>query len=469
MVFPAWWMQAASAMDGQGLVQAPTTLGERLVSLFGVFAFVGLAWLLRERDRKVDWRPVVWGTVFQFAAALIILSPTVSHFFYTVMDSGVNRLLAFTEDGANFLFGTIEPHEIVVDGAPHTYAGVVSPPMKSFAFWILPTIVFFSALMSVMYYLGIMQLIVRVMARVMVKTFGTSGAESLSTAANIFVGQTEAPLLVRPFVASMTRSELMCVMVGGFGTVAGGVMGAYVKFLHGIPGIAGHLMIASIIAAPATIAISKVMVPETEVPKTRGEVSIEMPKPASNVIEAAALGATDGMSLAINVGAMLIAFVALVKMVDFSIGAVPVVFCGDTATLGYTCAAGAHAAPLDLAHIFGWVFFPLAFLMGVPLHECAAVGQLLGEKVVLTEFVAFFHLGQIVDGATPLVLSQRTSVIASYALCGFSNFASIGIQLGGIGAMAPERRGELASLGLKAMVAGMLVNCMTAAVVGVLL
>lgn len=469
MVFLAVWVHAARAMDGAGIVQVATPPTQRLVSLAGVFGFVALAWLLRERDRRVDWRPVFWGTAFQFAAALIILSPTVSHFFYTVMDSSVNRLLAFTEDGANFLFGTIEPHEIMVGGRPQTFAGVVSPPMKSFAFWILPTIVFFSSLMSVMYHLGVMQFIVRVMARVMVHTVGTSGAESLSTAANIFVGQTEAPLLVRPFVATMTRSELMCVMVGGFGTVAGGVMGAYVRFLHGIPGIAGHLMIASIIAAPATIAISKVMVPETEVPKTRGDVSLEMPTASSNVIEAAALGATDGMSLAINVGAMLIAFVALVKMVDFSIGAVPIVFCGDVASVGYTCAAGVQSAPMDLAHIFGWVFFPLAFLMGVPLHECATVGQLLGEKVVLTEFVAFFHLGQIVDGATPVVLSERTAVIASYALCGFSNFASIGIQLGGIGAMAPERRGELASLGLKAMVAGMLVNCMTAAVVGVLL
>lgn len=469
MMFLAVWTHVAAAMEGKGLVHVATTPGQRMASLIGVFGFVGLAWLMRERDRKVDWRPVLWGTAFQFAAALIILSPTVSHFFYTVMDSGVNRLLAFTEDGANFLFGSIQPHEIVVDGKPQVFAGVVSPPMKSFAFWILPTIVFFSALMSVMYHLGIMQFIVRVMAKVMVKTFGTSGAESLSTAANIFVGQTEAPLLVRPFVSTMTRSELMCIMVGGFGTVAGGVMGAYVKFLQGVPGIAGHLMIASIIAAPATIAIAKVIVPETEVPRTRGDVSVEMPKAASNVIEAAALGATDGMALAINVGAMLIAFVALVKMVDFSIGAVPVVFCQDAATLGYTCAAGVQAVPMSLAHIFGWVFFPLAFLMGVPWHECATVGQLLGEKVVLTEFVAYFHLGQIVDGATPVVLSERTAVIASYALCGFSNFASIGIQLGGIGAMAPERRGDLASLGLKAMAAGMLVNCMTAAVVGVLL
>ena len=205
MLFSALWMQVACAMDGQGLVHSPTPIGQRLMSLAGVFGFVGIAWLLRERDRKVDWRPVLWGTAFQFAAALIILSPAVSHFFYTVMDSGVNRLLAFTEDGANFLFGTIEPHEIMVEGKLQTFAGVVSPPMKSFAFWILPTIIFFSALMSVMYHLGIMQFIVRVMARVMVKTFGTSGAESLSTAANIFVGQTEAPLLVRPFVATMTR------------------------------------------------------------------------------------------------------------------------------------------------------------------------------------------------------------------------------------------------------------------------
>ncbi len=459
------WCALASASEGN-FVPHETTWVERGVSFVGLFALAGLAWAWSERRDLVPWRTVVGGMLLQLLVGLIVLSPTVSAFFYTVVDGGVNKLLAFSEAGASFVFGSIQPHEITVDGVSQPVRGV-SPPVKTFAFWILPTIVFFSSLMSVLYHLGIMQAVVRVLGRVMEHTLGTSGAESLSTAANVFVGQTEAPLLVRPFLPTMTRSELMAVMVGGFATVAGGVMGAYVRFLDGIPNIAGHLVIASLMSAPAALVVAKLMVPETEVPLTRGGVHVASERTATNVVEAAAGGATDGLKLALNVGAMLIAMVALVAMVDAIVGLVPVAFCSDGLTAGWTCADGS-AAPLDLARILGWAGAPIAVLMGVPWSDTMIVGRLLGEKIVLTEFVAYIHLGEMVSGAQP-VLTERGAVIASYALCGFANFASIGIQLGGIGGMAPDRMGELASLGFKAMVGGALAACMTGAVVGIIL
>jgi CNT family concentrative nucleoside transporter len=302
----------------------------------------------------------------------------------------------------------------------------------------------------------------------MMKTMGTSGAESLSAAGNIFVGQTEAPLLIRPFIDKMTRSELMAVMTGGFATVAGGVMGAYVQFLQDIPNIAGHLVMASIMSAPAALAIAKVMVPEVEESLTAGEVKIEFEQTSTNVMEAAANGAADGMKLALNVAAMLIAIVGLVAMFNWAIGWVPVTFCdGGGVSAGYACAAGG-GSPLNLSMILGWLFMPIAVLMGIPFSESFVVGQLLGEKVVLTEFIAYINLGEIINGDVPK-LSQRSAVIASYALCGFANFASIGIQLGGIGGIAPNRMGDLASLGFRAMFAGVIAACMTGAIAGVML
>lgn len=461
------WIAAAHAADG-GFVAHTTSLGERALSGAGLAAMIGLAWALSEKRRDVDWRPVAWGVGIQLLLGVIVLSDTLSGFFYGVVNEAVNQLLAFSEVGATFVFGTIEPHQIVVDGEAQTIIGQVSPPVKTFAFWILPTIVFFSALMSGLYHLGVMQVIVRGLAWLMVRTLGTSGAESLSAAGNIFVGQTEAPLLVRPFVSTMTRSELMAVMVGGFATVAGGVMGAYVKFLDGIPNIAGHLVMASIMSAPAALAIAKVMVPETEEPATRGAVHLEVEQASSNLMEAIATGATDGLKLALNVGAMLIAIVGLVAMVDFAIGYVPVGFCADGVVGGWTCADGAAADPLDMSRILGWVFAPIAFLMGVPWEDVVVVGGLLGEKIVLTEFVAYIHLSELIGAETPAI-TERGALIASYALCGFANFASIGIQLGGIGGIAPERMSDLASLGIRAMFGGALAACMTGCVAGLLL
>jgi CNT family concentrative nucleoside transporter len=451
-------------MVSAAFVPHVTSLGERLTSLLGIAAFVAVCWALSEARGRVAWRTVAWGVALQLVCGLIVLSPSVSWFFYTVVDGAVNGLLGFAESGATFVFGSIEPHQVGKDGQLVAVQGV-SPPVKTFAFWILPTIVFFSSVMSVLYHLGVMQAVVAVLARAMVRTLGTSGAESLSAAANIFVGQTEAPLLVRPFLATMTRSELMAVMVGGFATVAGGVMGAYVGFLRDIPNIAGHLVIASLMSAPAALAVAKLLVPETGEPLTRGTVQVSPERTATNVVEAAALGASDGMKLALNVGAMLIAFVALVEMVDAVVGLAPVAFCADGAVWGGACADSSAATPLDLSRILGWAFAPVAWLMGVPAQDVEVVGRLLGEKIVLTEFVAYIHLGGLVSAAEP-VLTERGAIIASYALCGFANFASIGIQLGGIGGMAPDRLGDLASLGFKAMVGGAVAACMTGAVVG---
>jgi len=434
----------------------PDTTGPlaRFGSLGGLFVMVALAWLLSTNRRAIRWRPVLWGVALQLLFGLIVLQPALQHFFFDVVDGGVRRLLSFSEAGSNFVFQTVEPHEILdATGQPVTFIGRISPPVKTFAFWILPTIIFFSSLMSVLYHLGIMHRVVRAIAWLMQRTMGTSGAESLSAAANIFVGQTEAPLVVRPYIANMTRSELHAVMTGGFATVAGGVMAAYVGILKDIPGIAGHLVTASIMSAPAALAISKVMVPEDGVPVTLGTLDIAHERTARNVIEAAANGATDGVKLAINVAAMLIAFVGLVAMTDWVLALLPL---------------SVHGAPLSLSLILGWLFAPIAFSMGVPWKEAVVVGGLLGEKLVLTELLAYIHLGALVAGPTP-VLSERSAIIASYALCGFANFASIGIQLGGIGGIAPSRMGDLAQLGLRAMIAGSLAAFMTATVAGALL
>lgn len=506
-----WWLFLSSALAGEGqFVPYQTTLMDRGVSLLGVAMLIGVAWLISERRGAVNWRPVFWGVGLQLLFGAIVLSPTVSGFFYSVVDGGVRQMLAWSAEGSHFLFGSISPHQILdPEGVPQFYAGKVSPPAMTFATWILPTIVFFSAVMSVFYYLGIMQFLVKGIAWVMVRTMGTSGAESLSAAGNIFVGQTEAPLLVRPFVETMTRSELTAVMVGGFATVSGGVMGAYVNFLQGIPNIAGHLVVASIISAPAALAVAKVLVPETEESKSKGTVKVEFEQNAGNVMEAAANGATDGVKLALNVGGMLLAFVALVAMFNWFVSLTPLAFCdGGGVQVGYACQVpvsalptGAQAAeaalaagevvrtsagatvqavdgaaglvtlasePLSLSRVFGWLFAPIALMMGVPWADALQVGRLLGEKIMLTEFIAYMNLGNLIHGDTP-VITERSAIIASYALSGFANFASIGVQLGGIGGIAPNRMRELASLGMRAMFGGVIAACMTGAVAGLFL
>jgi concentrative nucleoside transporter, CNT family len=423
---------------------------QQAMSFFGLFGMVGLAWLMSEGKRQVPWRVVIWGMLLQLGFGLVVLSPQAQVLFFTYVDSGVRTLIGFSERGADFAFQTVDPHYVTgPDGAQKFYAGHISPPLKTFAFWILPSIIFFSSLMAVSYHLGLMQKIVHGMAWLMFRTMGTSGAETLSTAANVFLGQTEAPLLVKPFLARMTRSELFCVMLGGFANTAGGVLAAYVGFLHDVPGIAGHLVTSSILSAPATLVIAKVMIPEREVPETANSMGLNDERPDGNVMAAAARGASEGMQLAINVAAMLIAFVALMAMADWALGLIPVM-----------------GAPLSLSRALGWCFTPLAFLMGIPWDEAGAVGRLLGEKLVLTEFIAYVHLGALQASANPL--SERSAVIASYALCGFANFASVGIQLGGIGPLAPHRSNELAALSFRAMLGGSLATFMTACVAGMM-
>ncbi len=430
---------------------APVPVGYRLLSAFGILAILGIAFALSSDRKRISLRPVLWGVGLQLLLAAVVLTPSVQSFFFVWIDAGVRRLLSFSEAGSTFVFQSIEPHRVLNPDGSQTdvIVGRVSPPAKTFAFWVLPTIIFFSSLMSVAYHLGIMQRVVYGLAWIMQRTARISGAESLSTSANIFLGQTEAPLTIKPFIVKMTKSELFLVMVGGFATVAGGVMAAYVGFLPNIPGIAGHLVTASILGAPASIAIAKIMQPETESPETSGKLEFKVEKAHGNVLEAAADGASEGMKLFLNVIAMLLAFVGLVAMCDYA--------------LSFAHVAG---EPLSMARILGWAFAPVAFVMGIPWAEAPLVGRLLGEKLVLTEFVAYIHLGEMTNGASPQ-LSERSALIASYALCGFANFASIGIQLGGIGALAPSRMPDLSKMALRTMIGGALANCLMGNVVGI--
>jgi len=448
---------------------------ERVFSLLGLFGFVALAWAMSSDRRAVNWRTVIWGLALQLGIASAILLPDFGQALFAGVDSGVRGLLSFSEAGADFLFQTIEPHQISSLGADgfedKMYIGTISPPLKTIAFWVLPSVIFFSALMALLYHYGVMQRLVTAFAKVMQKTMRVSGAESLSAAANIFVGQTEAPLVIRPFVGKMTESELNAVMVGGFATVAGGVMAIYVGFLSDVPGIAGHLVTASIISAPAALAIAKIMVPETEVPVTSGEIKLDYEKLDINGIDAVSRGTLEGLRLALNIGAMLIVFVAIIAMVNGILALIGDIAAPDGVT---TCSAELNQCiternfyPLSLQGICGYLFFPLALLMGIPWEEAMTVGTLLGEKIILTELIAFTHLREIQMGAE--ALSERSAIIASYALCGFANFASIGIQIGGIGGIAPERRSDLAKLGFRAMIGGTIAAMMTGGVAGVLL
>ncbi|HRX78723.1 MAG TPA: nucleoside transporter C-terminal domain-containing protein, partial [Pirellulaceae bacterium] len=328
--------------------------------------------------------------------------------------------------------------------------------LRSFAFGVLPTIIVFSSLMSVLYYFGVVQFVVSIMARIMQKTLGVSGAESLSAAANVFVGHTEAPLVIRPYLDDMTQSELNAVMIGGFATISGGLLAAYAGM--GID--AGHLVTASVISAPAALLIAKIMQPETETPHTLGTIKVEVPRQGVNAIEAAAIGATDGMKLAINVAAMLIAFLALIAMLDAAIAL-------TGWAIGFRTSDG--ESTWSLATVLGYSFAPIAWLMGIERGDCLQAGQLLGLKTVANEFIAYQQLGEWTSASSTADLSPRTVKIMTYALSGFSNFGAIGIQIGGIGGLAPSRRSDLARLGLRAMIGGALACCMTACVAGVLI
>ena len=406
---------------------------QKLISVLGLFVMMGLAWLMSSNRSKVSLRVVVGGLLLQFFFAFLILRTAPGRYFFEFLGDTFKKLLGCVDEGTKFLFN-----------------GLVEGEDGLIALKILPTIIFFSAFMSILYHLGVVQVVIRAMAWAMQKPLRTSGAESLSAAANIFVGQTEAPLVIKPYVATMTNSELMAVMVGGFATVAGGVLAFYVSL--GID--AGHLLVASIISAPAALLIAKLLQPEVEESKTLGDVRVDVPRQSVNVIDAIAQGTVTGVKLAINVGAMLIVFIALIAVLNGLLG-----WLGGYFDYG----------ELSLEKIFGYLFWPFAWLMGVETADCGKVGQLLGIKMVANEAVAYIKMHEWLKAGGELAISPRSKMIATYALCGFANFASIGIQLGGIGPLAPERQGDLARLGFKAMLGGTLAAFMTACIAGILL
>lgn len=449
----------------------------RLVSLIGMVVLLLIAFLLSNNKKRISFRILILGVALQVFFAIIILpnSPlnrvikssfgiqtAPGEVFFAAMNDAVIKLLSFAEDGSRFIFGNLVSNQVPVmmptgaEGRLSAAAGAIAQTGAYFAFNVLPTIIFFSSLMGVLYYLGLMQRIVALFSKIMEKTLGTSGAETLSASANIFVGQTEAPLVIRPYVNEMTVSELMVVMVGGFATVAGGVMAAYVGMLKDyFPDIAGHLISASIMSAPAGIVMAKLMYPETEVPNTLGGVKIKLPKTNVNIIDAAASGAGTGLTLALNVGAMLLAFIALISMANFFVeqfGYLLDMIFGITTNLS-----------MDI--ILGWIFSPMAWVMGVPWADCETIGRLLGEKMAINEFVAYASLANILESGVQL--HERSIVIATYALCGFANFSSIAIQIGGIGGIAPKRRHDLARIGFKAMIGGTLAAFMTGTIAGI--
>ncbi|NZA25289.1 NupC/NupG family nucleoside CNT transporter [Luteimonas sp. SJ-92] len=417
--------------------------------LLGLAVLLGITWLFSNNRRRVDWRLVAIGLGLQIViACLVLLTPWGAQIF-DALSTGFVTLLGFTTEGARFIFGDFTD--------PDKFGFV-------FAFQVLPTIIFFASFMSVLYHLGVMQKVVQGMAWVITRLMRVSGAETLSVCANAFIGQTEAPLVVRPYIAGMTPSELMTLMVGGMATIAGGVLGAYVLLLGGGDPVqqavyAKHLITASIMAAPATIVIAKILVPETREPLTLGSVRVEVEKTTANVIDAAAAGAADGLRLALNVGAMLLAFIALIALLNW-----PLVWLGEATGL-----QDALGRPTDLSALLGWALSPLAWLIGVPWQDAATVGSLIGTKVVLNEFVAYVQLGEILRGNVEGVsLTPQGTLIATYALCGFANFSSIAIQIGGIGGIAPERRADLARFGLRAVLGGSIATMMTATIAGVL-
>jgi concentrative nucleoside transporter, CNT family len=434
-----------------------TPLVDRLRSLLGLFVLGAMAWGLSTDRSKIQWRIVAWGVSLQLLFAVFILKTSVGARVFDVAGVLVVGLLGFTLDGAEFVFGNLVydtvPVGVVGQGGFVALPDQVARTGATFAFFVLPTIIFFSALMTVLYHLGIMQIIVRGFAWVMQRTMGTSGAETLSAAGNIFVGQTEAPLLIKPFIERMTQSELMALMTGGFATVAGGVLAAYVGMMIAyFPDIAGHLIAASVMSAPAALVVAKLMVPETEVSQTSGSLEIVVDKPDVNVIDAAARGASEGLHLALNVGAMLLAFVALIYMCNGLLG----------------WAGGLVGFPgLTLEAILGFVLSPLAWIMGVPWADASTVASLMGVKTVLNEFIAYLQLAGTLGGEH--TLQPRSIVIATYALSGFANFGSIAVQIGGIGGIAPSRRADLSRLGVRAMIGGTLAAFMTATVAGMIL
>jgi len=405
----------------------------RFTGLLGLIVILAAAWLFSTHKRQIKAQIIAWGMGLQLAFAILVLKTDFGKIFQAI-GAGVNAMLGYAERGSEFLFGPLG-----VKSGPY---GVI------FAFQVLPIVIFIASFFSILYYLGIMQALVKFMAIGMQKVMGVSGAESLNVAASIFMGQTEAPLTIKPFLAGLTESELFTIMTAGMAHVSGAVMAAYVK-VAGVSIL--HLLTAVIMTAPATIMLAKIFIPETGKPATAGRVDIRVEKTAVNVIDAAAQGAGDGLHLALNIGGMLIAFLALIAMMNGILG-----WLHTLPGLGWL--------PGSLERLFGIIFAPVAWLLGVPWKDAATIGDLLGTRLVLNEFVAFLKLGPMRPSLDP-----RSFTIATYALCGFANFSSIAIQIGGIGALAPNRKSDLARLGLRAVAAGTMANFMSACIAGMLL
>ncbi len=417
--------------------------------LFGLSVLLFIAWLFSNNRGAVDWRLVATGVALQIGfAALVLLVPGGSQVF-DALGQGFVKVLSFVGEGSKFIFGDL------MDTSKFGFI---------IAFQVLPTIIFFAALMGVLYHLGVMQLIVRLMATAITKVMKVSGAETTSVCASVFIGQTEAPLTVRPYISKMTESELITMMIGGMAHIAGGVLAAYVGMLGGEDPVqqafyAKHLLAASIMAAPATLVIAKLLIPETGNPLTRGTVKMEIERTTTNVIDAAAAGAGDGLRLALNIGAMLLAFIALIALLNW-----PLTWLGDVTGLAQWL-----GRPTDMATLLGYLLAPIAWVIGVPWQDAVTVGGLIGQKIVLNEFVAYGQLSEIIRGNVEGVsLTPQGKLIATYALCGFANFSSIAIQIGGIGGLAPDRRQDLARFGLRAVLGGTLATLMTATIAGVL-
>lgn len=404
---------------------------DRFIGVIGLICIIGIAVLFSENRKKINWRLVGTGLLLQIIFALLILKVPAGRAVFEWISNGITKLLDFTKEGSSFLFGPLLDTDKF---------GMI------FALQVLPTIIFFSSLMSVLYHLGIVQVVVKVIAKGVAKVLGTSGAETFSAVGNIFLGQTEAPLLVKPYIKNMTRSEICAIMVGGMATVAGGVMAGYVAM--GVN--AGDLLAASIMAAPAGLILAKILVPETEESKTKNTTDIEITQTASNVVEAAANGASEGLGLALNVAAMLLAFVALIALLNYILGK----FGG---LIGFQ--------DLSFQWILGKIFSPLTFVMGIPVQDLGPAGSLLGQKVMINEFVAYSELSKYIAAGT---LQPKTILILTYALCGFANISSVAIQIGGIGSLAPEKKGLIAKLGFKALLGGALATCLTGTIAGIL-
>ena len=428
---------------------------------FGLVTLLGIAWLFSTNRQAIDWKLVGIGVTLQIAFAMLVLLVPGGRDVFDALGGVFVRLLDFTREGSGFVFGDLMRSDKF---------GVI------FAVQVLPTIIFFAALMGVLYHLGVMQAIVKGLAWVIMRVMRVSGAETTSVCASIFIGQTEAPLTIRPYIARMTQSELLTVMIGGMAHIAGGVLAAYVAMLGGNDPVeqafyAKHLLTASVMAAPATIVIAKILVPETGDPLTRGQVRMEVERTTTGVIDAAAAGAGDGLRLALNVGAMLLAFVALIALINSPLKWLGSITWGASQITidAWLTGVSGHPVTLSLQSLLGYVLSPIAWVIGVPWQDATIVGSLIGQKVVLNEFVAYIGLADIINGHAPgLTLSPQGTLIATYALCGFANFSSIAIQIGGIGGLAPERRGDIARFGMRAVLGGSIATFMTATIAGVL-